>query len=169
MDERAAKVSWETFWSRVDRQTDGCWQWTGFINPNGYSQMSVRVDGKVRTIQAHRVAYEWFVGPVPDGLTIDHLCRNTRCVNPAHLEAVAHHENVRRAVLARDMAPASPGLGERIRTYRLAHRLTAADFARLLGGCDASAVVQWETGRRPRMSHHGARIDALLSEGEAAA
>jgi hypothetical protein len=53
--------------------------------------------GNKRTALAHRVAYEALVGPIPDGMTIDHLCRNKRCLNPAHMELVTRGENTRRA------------------------------------------------------------------------
>ncbi len=67
----------------------GCWTWTGYLNPNGYARISV--NGRAR--YAHRVSYAAFRGAVPDGLQIDHLCRNRACVNPAHLEAVSHRTN----------------------------------------------------------------------------
>lgn len=85
--------------------TPGCWLWTGAKNWTGYGQRSVRVDGKVRTARAHRMAYELLVGPIPEGLTIDHLCRVRHCVNPDHLEPVTMKENARRGVLARTGAP----------------------------------------------------------------
>jgi hypothetical protein len=69
----------------------GCWKWTGHVNPNGYA--SFDVGG--RTVGAHVFAYEWFVGPL-NGREPDHLCRVEDCVNPDHLEAVTHRENVRR-------------------------------------------------------------------------
>lgn len=72
-----------------------CWLWTGSLG-SGYGR--IFVDGK--TEPAHRITYEHFVGPVPDGLELDHLCRNTRCVNPSHLEPVTHAENIRRGDLA---------------------------------------------------------------------
>ena len=69
-----------------------CWRWA--MNPKGrYGQFSV---GKQKGLLAHRVAYELFNGPIPAGLTVDHLCRNTRCVNPAHLEAVTQRVNTLR-------------------------------------------------------------------------
>lgn len=71
----------------------GCWVWTGSRNRNGYGQMFF--DGRSRL--AHRVAYAAYIGPIPDGLSIDHLCRTKCCVNPEHLEAVTASENVRRA------------------------------------------------------------------------
>ena len=79
------------FWKYVNK-TDICWLWTGNISPNGYGRTSI----EGRTKYAHRVAYELLVGPVPEGLDLDHLCRNTRCVNPDHLEPVTHAENMRR-------------------------------------------------------------------------
>jgi hypothetical protein len=85
------------FWSKVDRRSDDeCWPWLGFRQPAGYGRLSVggRLGGMVG---AHRVSYEIHHGAIPDGLEIDHLCRNPSCVNPAHLEAVTHTENVRRS------------------------------------------------------------------------
>jgi transposase len=70
----------------------GCWNWLLFKNPKGYG-----LDSRNGTQQyAHIVAYENVHGPVPEGLEVDHLCRNTSCVNPAHLEAVTHAVNIRR-------------------------------------------------------------------------
>lgn len=84
----------------VDRES-GCWLWTGAVGTGtGYGRfrMGSRVDDTVRTEQAHRVSYELHVGPIPDGLHLDHLCRVRRCVNPDHLEPVTQAENNRRGV-----------------------------------------------------------------------
>lgn len=89
------------FWSKVNERPDGCWEWTGSRNLRGYGQISV--DG--RTCAAHRIAYELIVGPIPDELTIDHLCSNKWCVNPDHLEPVTGAENTRRAWENRADAP----------------------------------------------------------------
>lgn len=70
----------------------GCWDWQGYKTERGYGRLSVH--GK--PTPAHRASYEAFVGPIPDGLVTDHLCRNTSCVNPDHLEAVTQRENIRR-------------------------------------------------------------------------
>lgn len=76
---------------------DGCWQWTGAIElSQGYGQIRTGGPGGGRRTRAHRVAYELYVGPIPEGLQIDHLCRNRGCVNPSHLEAVDSRTNTLR-------------------------------------------------------------------------
>ena len=75
-----------------------CWEWGGYISPLGYGKFNANR----RQVMAHRYSYLRYVGEIPDGLTIDHLCRNRSCVNPAHLEPVTQRENVMRG-----LAPAS--------------------------------------------------------------
>jgi hypothetical protein len=86
MDRLMSKISPEP--------NSGCWLWLSTCS-DGYGQ--IRKDGKY--VQAHRVAYELIRGPIPIGLELDHLCRVRCCVNPFHLEAVTHPENLRRSPL----------------------------------------------------------------------
>lgn len=86
----------EERFSRFIEKTDGCWEWKGHRSHNGYGQF--RLNTKQR---AHRVAYELWVGPIPEGLELDHLCRNPPCVRPDHLEPVTRQVNAQRAADAR--------------------------------------------------------------------
>lgn len=80
------------FWMKVKPDSSGCWEWTA-SKRNGYGQFGA----SARHIEpAHRVAYELLIGPIPNGLVIDHLCRNTACCNPEHMEPVTNVENVMR-------------------------------------------------------------------------
>lgn len=72
--------------------SSGCWEWTAGKHPRGYGQFY----GDGKRCGAHRFSYIYHKGSIPEDKEIDHLCRNTSCVNPDHLEAVSHHENVLR-------------------------------------------------------------------------
>jgi hypothetical protein len=82
----------ERFETKYFIAPDGCWLWESAVNQNGYG----RFWHKNKTKKAHRVSYEIYVGPIPDGLQIDHLCRQASCVNPHHLDVVTQKENQRR-------------------------------------------------------------------------
>ncbi|MBA4019174.1 MAG: HNH endonuclease [Pirellula sp.] len=84
------------FWSKVEKIEGGCWIWTAGKVAGGYGHITFRRDGKQVDQLAHRLAYQLLVGPIPEGLEIDHLCRNRACVNPEHMEAVTSRVNTLR-------------------------------------------------------------------------
>lgn len=91
---RTRKPLEDRFWIKVEK-TETCWLWTAATVKGGYG--TIRIGGVGSPMEsAHRVAYELLVGPIPDGLHLDHLCRVRRCVNPAHLEPVTCAENLLR-------------------------------------------------------------------------
>ena len=102
----------ERFWAKVDKDgpsavswtgdplPGNCWLWTGAASSLGYGKFAGPSQGESDAPwNVHRYAYTLLVGPIPDGLTIDHLCRVPACVNPDHLEPVTQIENNRRARL----------------------------------------------------------------------
>lgn len=86
----------ERFWRYVTKgEPDECWLWRGG-RMKGYGSFFLEVDGG-RTSGAHRASHILFIGPIPEGYEVDHLCKVTLCVNPRHLEAVTRDENRRRS------------------------------------------------------------------------
>jgi HNH endonuclease len=92
----------ERFWAKVSLRGSvpevrpdlgRCWAWNGTTS-NGYGQIHLHD----RLVYTHRVSYEMLVGPIPDGLVIDHLCRNHGCCNPDHLEPVTNKANILRGI-----------------------------------------------------------------------
>lgn len=82
----------QRFLAKVQDGEPGCWEWAGSRDRDGYGRF--KLDGRPQ--MAHRVAFELWRGEIPDGLQIDHLCRNPGCVNPNHLEVVTSRENTLR-------------------------------------------------------------------------
>lgn len=88
---RRARTFAESFEIHVVRG-DGCWEWNGSKYITGYTKIT---SGRKQAL-GHRWAFEHYRGPIPDGMVIDHLCRNRGCVNPDHMEVVTNEENLRR-------------------------------------------------------------------------
>jgi HNH endonuclease len=106
------------FWRHVQK-TETCWLWTGHL-VEGYGSLTARIAGKNTHYLAHRLSYEMHHGVIPSGLTIDHLCRVRRCVNPAHLEAISMAANI-----LRGYCPAA--LNKRKVTCKFGHAFTDAN------------------------------------------
>ena len=127
---------------------DDCWEWTAHRNSYGYGIISINYKNR----QAHRIMYEEFIGPIPEELQLDHLCRNRACVRPDHLEPVTCGENLNR--------------GHASRGTTMKHGLGMYTSSKYRCRCDICTAANTEFSRRhrekvtkdrdvslPRMSH----------------
>ena len=127
----------------IDRNPDGCWEWSGYRD-DGYGRVTYR---GIR-YQVHRFVYQRLVGAIPEGLTLDHLCRNRSCVRPDHLEPVTIRENVLRGI--------SPTATNARRTAcRVGHPFTAANTIRVRNGracreCQRQRTRAWRAREAKR-------------------
>lgn len=102
-----AKPREQRFAEKIAIRDSGCIEWVGGKTLGGYGAFTVETGHRSSVkAMAHRWAYENYVGPIPEGYDIDHLCRNRACVNPDHLEPVTRAENVRRAAALKTECPA---------------------------------------------------------------
>ena len=138
-------VRFESFVMR----TDGCWHWIGHLR-SGYGRLMV--NGSF--ISAHRMSYEHFVGPIPDGLEIDHLCRNRSCVNPDHLEPVTRTENIRRGTspAARNAVKSHCPRGHEFSGENLLLRNRKNHVGRVCRACNIEACKAFRERARQRAS-----------------
>lgn len=121
----------------------GCWEWTGCRDSAGYGRVQRLTYG---TPMAYRAVYEDRFGPIPDGLTLDHLCRNRGCVNPDHLEPVPQRENVRRGVskVAAQMAQTACLRGHDFSE----HGYISSQGKRRCRSCDAIRDRKYRVGKK---------------------
>ncbi len=131
------------------RKSDTCWRWIGGLQTNGYGSFGA---GGGASMLAHRFAWERAVGPIPDGLTIDHLCMNKRCVRPDHLEVVTAEENSSRK-------------GRSITHCKRGHQLAGENLYRYPNTgkrgcrmCRAETRAAFELNRLERASAHLAEV-----------
>jgi len=143
--ERMNKSLEKRFWPKVNK-TDTCWLWTASKTGAGYGQISNKPGPP---LYAHRVSYEFIKGPIPEDCDLDHLCRNHACVNPDHLEAVTHKENVMR------------GIGASAKNYikthcKYGHEFTSENTKIKTNGsrccriCDRRLKRQWKKNKKAR-------------------
>jgi HNH endonuclease len=128
----------------IDPLTE-CWIWIKSRTSEGYG--TLRVNGPM--VKAHRFAYEFFRGPIPDGFELDHACRNRPCSNPWHLEPLLHEDNLRRSPLA----PAA--VNERKVYCKRGHEFTPSNTYRHSNGgrecrtCKLLLQRKWRAKRKP--------------------
>lgn len=135
----------DRFEAKVARDGSGCWLWNGKVSEKGYGI----IQHERRRLYAHRVGFELFVGSVPNGLELDHLCRVRRCVNPAHLEPVPHVENVARGEAGkpqRDRTHCKAG-----HPYDETNTYTKPDGARGCKECRRAAQRRFQARNRERL------------------
>jgi hypothetical protein len=135
------------FWAKVSKAGSvDCWVWRAARIPDGYGQFG-NGDDPSRSTLAHRVAYELLVGPIPEGLVIDHLCRNRPCVNPAHLEPVTRRENTMRSAIVPQVAVLSETHCKR------GHPLDGVQHNgnRRCSTCQRTAMREYQQRRRARL------------------
>lgn len=133
MRERPKRQTIDRFLGKVwIRKVDECWPWLAGISNDGYGKFFI--NGK--QTGAHRAAYELWVGTIPEGLELDHLCRNRSCVNPNHLEPVTKRENTRRGFspwvenARKTHCPKGHEYNQR-NTYSLPHKIDANRYCRM--------------------------------------
>lgn len=146
--------------SKITKQSDGCWLWNSVTDRYGYGQFHLYgEDNKRRTIGAHRASYQLFVGPIPIGLEVHHLCCVRRCVNPDHLQLLGRKDHAR-------VTPVNPVSVEKINAFHLSktHCPSGHEYT------EENTFYSSHNGRRCRACHRnrGIRNNLLKRKGVAA-
>lgn len=132
--------------SRVTVSASGCWIWTRGRHGFGYGIL--RMGGK--TVLAHRLSYETFVGPIPTDTELDHVCRTPACVNPEHLEAVSHRDNLRRSPVQPSTINAAKTHCKRGHAFTDANTYLQGGRMRVCRTCKAAASSESNDRRRTK-------------------
>lgn len=139
---------------RSRRLPNGCWEWLLSLNQDGY--------GSYRHTTAHIVAYLAWVGEVPEGLELDHLCRNRACVNPGHLQPVTHEENMRRGTWSLRTHCPRGHLYDRSRTVRRSNGYKHQ--TRWCSQCDQESMAEYREKHREELRSYKQEWDARNPE-----
>jgi len=88
---------------------NGCWEWKAYKNPEGYGKVTLyHGEDGYSSYYTHRLVYQSLVGPIPEGMEIDHICENRSCCNPVHLRVLTHLQNVQRGKWIKRPCPHGP-------------------------------------------------------------
>lgn len=141
---------------QIDEET-GCWNWLGYINKSGYGMFA---QGQGRWGLAHRWTYKTFKGQLIDGLVMDHLCRNRKCVNPEHLEQVTMRENTIRGIAGQHMREKSL-----LQTHCINGHEFTTDNTRIVNGAYGKArVCKICSNHRAKIHKRRKRVGVLFRE-----
>lgn len=137
----------ERFWECVEVRPSQCWSWRGTLS-NGYGRLG---DGRHNLIPAHRISYEIHKGPIPEGLEVDHTCRNRQCTNPDHLEAVTQRINILRgeSIVAHNARKTHCPKGHE---YIAENTIVTKDGTRRCRACRREAQRKWQVARPDQSS-----------------
>src|ERR1035437_2346838 len=138
------------FLSHIRVVESGCWEWTAGRNAKNYGKFTTHG----REVQPHRLAYEHWVAVIPDGLVLDHLCRNPPCVNPDHLEIITHRINILRGIgpCANNARKTHCAKGHEYDESNTIHRRTGG---RACKACKQESNISYQVSRRARIKREG--------------
>lgn len=151
------------FFSHVEAIKNGCWNWVGAMKFNGYGNFSIRKNKVRKSYSAHRWAYINLVGDIPQGLAVDHLCRNRKCVNPSHMELVTLKENLLRGI-------GFSGENARKTHCKKGHPLVAVPLSRKTSAqrhcpiCEREEAGLWNKNNRERKNENNRRWKAKRAD-----